>query len=83
MEGTMSPEEVTTSPQKPDRGKSASRVGIFGILGAIVGLLLALFIGFMFLIGESRPDAVAWILFAIGAVIAVDLLRRIVRAVRI
>ena len=78
----MSPEEVTTSPQKPDQGKSASRAGIFGILGAIVGLLLALFIGFMFLMGESRPDVVAWILLAIAAAIAIDLVRRIVRAVR-
>lgn len=79
----MSPEEVTTSPQKPDRGKSASRAGIFGILGGIVGLLLAFFIGFMFLLGDSRPDVVAWILFAIAAVLAIDLIRRIVRAVRI
>lgn len=79
----MSPEEATTSPQKPDRGDSASRLGLFGIIGAIVGLLLALFIGFMFLMGDSRPDVVAWILFAIGGVIAVDLIRRIVRAIRI
>ncbi|MGO1536775.1 MAG: hypothetical protein ACTHWM_07640 [Yaniella sp.] len=79
----MSPEEVTTSPQKPDRGKSASGMGIFGILGEIVGVLLALFIGFMFLLGDSRADAVAWILFGIGALMTIDLIRRIVKAVRV
>lgn len=79
----MSPEDVTTSPQQPDHGKSATKIGFFGILAEIVGILLAIFIGFMFFLGQGRPDVVAWIMFGIGAVLLIDLIRRIVRAVRI
>lgn len=76
----MSPHKNTTSPQQPDRGQSATQMGIFGILAEIVGVLLAVFVGFMFLVSDARPDIVAWILFVIGAVLAVDMGRRIVRA---
>lgn len=73
----MSPEKNTTSPQRPSRGQSASRMGYFGILGEIVGVLIALFVGYRFLLAEGQPDLVAWIAFGIGAVLLVDLLRRI------
>lgn len=73
----------TTSQQMPDRGKSASKIGFFGMLAEGIGILLAVFIGFMFFVGDGRPDVVAWILFGFAALTTIDLLRRIVRAVRI
>lgn len=76
----MSSEEHTTSPQKPERGLSATQMGYFGILAEIVGLLLVIFVGVRFLIAEARPDVVAWVSFGIGAVLLVDMVRRIIRA---
>lgn len=76
----MTTENNTTSPQRPGRGLSASRMGYFGILAEIVLVLLAGFIGYRFLMTDAQPDMVAWIAFVIGAVLLIDLIRRIVRA---
>lgn len=76
----MNAEENTTSPQRPGRGLSASRMGYFGILFEIIGVLVAVFVGIRLLVPEGRPDVVAWVAFAIGAVLLIDLLRRIWRA---
>lgn len=73
----MSPKKKTTSPQRPSRGKSATGVGYFGILGEVVGVLLALFVGYRFLTVENQPDLVAWISFGIGVVLFIDMIRRI------
>ena len=81
-EDTVSPHDNTTSPQNPDHGLSATRLGFFGILGEVVVLLLVLFVGVRFFMPADRPDLVGWISFAIAAVLVVDIIRRIVRAVR-
>lgn len=81
-EDTVSPHDNTTSPQDPDHGLSATRTGFFGILGEVVVLLLVLFVGVRFLMPEGRSDLVAWISFALAALLVVDILRRIIRAVR-
>ena len=81
-EDTVSPHENTTSPQDPDHGLSATRMGYFGILGESVLLLLVIFVGIRFMMPEGRSDLVAWISFGAAVVLLADLLRRIVRAVR-
>lgn len=81
-EDTVSPHDNTTSPQDPEHGLSATRLGYFGILAETVGFLLALFVGVRFLIAGGQPDFIAWISFAIAVVLLADLLRRIIRAMR-
>ncbi|HEY4536499.1 MAG TPA: hypothetical protein VIG71_11115 [Enteractinococcus sp.] len=82
QEDTVSPHENTTSPHDPDHGLSATRMGYFGILAEVVVALLVLFVGVRFLMAEGRPDFVAWIAFGLVVVLLVDLVRRILRAVR-
>ncbi len=83
-EDTVSPHENTTSPQDPAHGLSATRLGFFGILAEVVGLIIVLLVGVRFLVGPGteRPDVVAWVAFGIAALLVVDILRRIVRAMR-
>lgn len=81
-EDTVSPHDNTTSPQDPEHGLSATRLGYFGILAETVGFLLVLFVGVRFLIAGGQPDFIAWISFAIAVVLLADLLRRIIRAMR-
>ncbi|HEY4559029.1 MAG TPA: hypothetical protein VIG82_12650 [Enteractinococcus sp.] len=78
----MSPHKYTNSPQKPEAAKSASRLGFFGILAEGALFVLVVIVGVRFLIMGSQPGIVAWILFAIGAVLVVDMIRRSIRAVR-
>lgn len=78
----MSPHKYTNSPQKPEAEKSATRLGFFGLLAEIVLFVMAVIIGVRFLIMGSQPGIVAWVLFAIGAVLAVDMVRQAIRAVR-
>jgi len=81
-EDTVPPHDNTTSPQDPEHGLSATRLGYFGILAETVGFLLVLFVGVRFLIAGGQPDFIAWISFAVAVVLLADLLRRIIRAMR-
>ncbi len=74
----MSPHDNTTSPQQPDRGKSATELGFFGIFAEILGSLLAIIVGVRFLVGDMY--IVAIILFVVAAILLADMIRRIVRA---
>jgi membrane protein YdbS with pleckstrin-like domain len=78
-EDTSSPHDNTTSPQDPSREKSATGWGFFWILGEIVLLLLAVFIAVRFFV-DGRPDLVSWILVVLAVALAVDIIRRIIRA---
>lgn len=78
----MSPSKNTTSPHDPDRGASASRMGYFPIMGEGVLLLLAIFVALR-IFATDRPDVFAWVLVVIAALLLVDMIRRIFRAVRI
>lgn len=78
-EDMHSPHDNTTSPQDPTWEKSASDWGFFWILGEIVLMLLAAFIAIRFFVG-GRPDLVSWILVVVAVALAVDIVRRIIRA---
>lgn len=80
---TSSPHDNTTSPQDPSRERSATGWGFFWILGEVVLLLLALFVAIMFFFPGGRPDVVAWILMVLVGALAVDIVRRIIRAKQI
>ncbi len=82
-EDTFAPHDNTTSPQDPSRELSATGWGFFWILGEIVLLLIAGFVAVRFFISDARPDIAAWILVVFAVAIAVDLVRRIVRAKKI
>lgn len=73
----MSDDKNTTSSRRPRRRKSSTGVGYFGVLGEVVGVLLALFVGYRFLVAEHQPDLIAWISFGVGVVLLIDLIRRI------
>jgi hypothetical protein len=79
-EDTFAPHENTTSPQDPSRERSATGWGFFWILGEIVLLLIAAFVAVRIFIADSRPDVMAWILVVIAVALAVDIVRRAVRA---
>ena len=81
-EDTVSPHDNTTSPQDPEHGLSATRMGYFPILGESVILLLVIFVGLRFLMPEGRPDWVAWISFGVAVLLLIDIVRRIIRAMR-
>src|SRR5690625_3751249 len=82
-EDTFAPHDNTTSPQDPSRALSATGWGFFWILVEIVLLLIACFVAGLFFISDARPDIEAWILMVFAVAIAVDLVRRIVRANKI
>jgi|GEM_PF-3094309 len=82
-EDTFAPHENTTSPQDPSRERSATGWGFFWILGEIVLLLIAAFVAVRIFIADSRPDVMAWILVVIAVALAVDIVRRAVRAKQI
>jgi hypothetical protein len=82
-EDTFAPHENTTSPQDPSRERSATGWGFFWILGEIVLLLIAAFVAVRIFIADARPDVMAWMLVVIAVALAVDIVRRAVRAKQI
>ncbi|MGO1536794.1 MAG: hypothetical protein ACTHWM_07735 [Yaniella sp.] len=79
----MSPEhtEPDQTPQQPDpeHGKSPTKMGFFMVPVELVGTVLLLGIGVRFLTVTGQPDAVAYVAFALAAVLVVDVIRRLRR----
>ncbi len=79
----MSPEhtEPDQAPQRPDpeHGKSPTKMGFFMVPVGLMGTVLLLGIGIRFLTVEGQPDFVAYIAFVLGAVLLVDVIRRLRR----
>ena len=79
----MSPEHTETdqTPQQPDpeHGKSPTKMGFFMVPVELIGMVLLIGVGVRFLTVEGQPDIVAYIAFALGAVLLVDVVRRLRR----
>lgn len=68
-------------PQQPDpeHGKSPTKMGFFMVPVELIGTVLLIGLGVRFLTVDGQPVVVAWVLFALGAALVVDVVRRLRR----
>lgn len=65
--------------QQPEATKSATRMGFFAVPVEFVGAVLLIGVGVRFITFANQPDAVAYVLFVLAAVLVFDAIRRLRR----